>query len=454
MGTTDRCWQTEASESTKVEHGAQWTELDEEEGCACRIGDSRLEADRLMALRRRLKRGTGPDLVVIQQPGGVLVAGKPGAVESAVDRLVEIVGMDARPASATAADLAALVATGGAWATTHGQYLRLTARSMELLEQHGLVPTDRGSFWGFVRDSGRISGVLDFEKVNLAPQQMMALQTAAVSLALRAAIKEVQAAVERVGDKVDDVLGLLQADRVGDILGIRRLLEPRLERVRCDGRISTTDWSAVAALGADIATDIEALRAHIRSKLKAADGGWRPGERAKDAERLFDEKGLLTESVALLVVAENSLGAWHELRIAHVRANEPDHLAWTIEDAQSSMAAENEDDQSIADDLRAAFDQLTTPRAHDGLAPWQREELVEARSRLGELAGWFADQRMLDLVPLGEVPYPTAKESLRHLSDSVSDLAGRSFDVVRDTLGRGNDGHDTPELPPPDQAGS
>lgn len=60
-----------------------------------------------MALRRRLKRGTGPDLVVIQQPGGVLVAGKPGAVESAVDRLVEIVGMGARPASANAADLAA-----------------------------------------------------------------------------------------------------------------------------------------------------------------------------------------------------------------------------------------------------------------------------------------------------------------------------------------------------------
>ena len=38
---------------------------------------------------------------------------------------------------------------------------------------------------------------------------------------------------------------------------------------------------------------------------------------------------------------------------------------------------------------------------------------------------------MLDLVPLGEVPYPTAKESYRHLGGSISDLAGHSLEVVR-----------------------
>src|SRR6266508_1972828 len=278
----------------------------------------------VMVFRRRERKPThGAGLV--GQPGGVLVAGDATAVESVVAQLVEIGGAGARIASSsTVADLAAAGSTAGALIATHGQYVRLTARSMELIEEHGLVQSEGGSFWGFVRGSKRITGVLDFEKVNLGPEQMMALQTAAVGLALRAAIKEVQAAVERIEGKVDDVIDLLRSARLGNVLGTRRLLEPLVERDRSDGRISTTDWSAVAGLGADIARGIEALRAHIRSQLEEAEGGWRPGERVGAAEQLFERKGLLNESLALLVVAEHNLGAWHELRIAHIRVNEPE----------------------------------------------------------------------------------------------------------------------------------
>src|SRR5207302_1999592 len=127
-----------------------------------------------------------------------------------------------------------------------------------------------------------------------------------------------------------------------------------------DRRISTTDWSSVAVLGVDAAKAIEALRAHIRSTLQEADGGWRPGDRVNDAEGLFEAKGLLAESIALLIVAEYNLAGWHELRIAHVRLNEPDHLTWTVEDAQASIAAQNEDDQLVADALRAVAERLTT----------------------------------------------------------------------------------------------
>jgi hypothetical protein len=407
-----------------------------------------------MAFRRRDKGSAGRELALIGEPGGLLVVGKPGAVESVVARLVEVGGVGVRAASsATAADLGAIATTAGALVATHGQYVRLTARSMELLKQHHLVPTDTGSFWGFVRDSRRIRGALDFDKVDLGPQQMLSLQVAAVSLALRAAIKEVEAAVERVEGKVDDILGLLRAQRVGDILGTRRALGPLVERVRRDGRISSTDWSAVATLGADIARDIEALRMHIRSRLEAADGGWRPGERAKDAEGLFEKKGLLVESIALLIVAEHNLGAWHEMRLAHVRVNEPAHLSWTVEDAHTAIASENEDDQAIADALRAVADQLTRPQAFDGLAPWQRRELTEARSKLDELVSWFADQRVLDLAPLGEAPYPSATESFRSIARTVGDVASRSLDTVRERVRRRGD-PDQRELGPPDEQGS
>jgi hypothetical protein len=313
-----------------------------------------------MALRRRAKL-VGPELVVVGQAEGVLVAGPPGAVETLVAQLVEVAWASARAASAAGlADLLAIGSTAGALVATHGQYVRLTARSVALLRDHRLVPSEGGAFWGFVRDSGRIRGVLDFEKVSLGPQQVLTLQTAAVSLALRAAIADVQSAVERVEGKVDDVLGLLRAERVGDALGIRRALEPLVERARRQGQVSSTDWSAVAALGSHIARDIETLRAHIRSRLEEADGGWRPGDRANDAERLFERKGLLMESLALLIVAEHNLGAWHELRIAHVRVNEPEHLAWTVEDAEAAIAAEIEYDQAIADALQVVAARLTT----------------------------------------------------------------------------------------------
>lgn len=389
------------------------------------------------------------DVVVVNQPGGLLVSGPPGAVDSLVDRLVAVVDSGTvRSATTTAADVVATALTAKALLAEHGQYLRLTPRSLELIKQHGLFPKgDGGSVWGFVRDSKGFAGNLDFDKVSFSPDQLMALQNAAVMLALRTAIAEVQAAVERVENKVDDVLRLLRSERVGDVLGAKRILDPIVERARTDHQISTTDWSAVAGLGGDITQGIEALRAHIRAKLEEADGGWRPGERVDDAERLVDRKGLLMESLALLVVAEHNLGAWHELRITHVSVNEPEHLGWTIEAARAAVAAQIDQDQRLADQLRLVGDRLTTPGRFDGLAPWQRRELSKARTRLDELAAWFANQRTLDLLPLDEIHYPSVKESFRQVTKEVSDVAGalsqgvgdwggRSLQAVRARLGR------------------
>lgn len=389
--------------------------------------------------------------MVLGQPGGVLVAGRPGAVEAVVTQLIEAAGAEPSSTLSTGVtELAAIGTTIGALVATHGQYFRLTPRSLAILAQLSPVQSGSDSIWGFVRDSGgRFAGNLDFESVNLGPERMMALQTAAVSLALRAAIRDVQAAVERLEGKVDDVLGLLRSERLGDVLGTRRVLGSLVERVRHDGRISMADWSAIAALGADSAKVLEALRAHIRHRLEAADGGWRAGERVKDAERLFERKGLLIESLALLVVAEHNLGAWHELRIAQVRAHEPDHLPWTVADTQAALAGQYADDQSIVDALRLVADRLTTPLPLDGLAPWERDDFERARTRLDELARWFADQRVLELAPLGDSPYPTVRESFRVASRGIGEIAGRSVEAVRKRISR-DEPHVLEELPRPE----
>lgn len=386
-----------------------------------------------MAFRR--PGAKGHDLILVSQPVGVLVAGEQSAVATAVARLLDVGGSGARSVPGLG-DLAAVASTVAALGASHGEYVRLTERSLELLKAHGLVPHEGGSFWGFVRDSKQFRGNLDFEKVSFGPEQMLALQTAAVGFAIRASIKEVQAAVERVEGKVDDVLALLRSERLGDVLGTRRMMHSLSERARADGAISATDWSSVATIGQDAARDIEALRFHIRTQLEGADGGWRPGERVNDAERLFEKRGLLSESLALLLVAEHNLGAWHELRIAHVASHEPAHLSWTIEDAQRAIQLQYDDDQSLADALRFVADRLTTPAALDGLAPWQRGALTSARTQLDDLVGWFADQRLLDVAPLEASTYPSAKESIRHIRRGLSELAGRSLDVARERTRR------------------
>lgn len=147
---------------------------------------------------------------------------------------------------------------------------------------------------------------------------------------------------------------------------------------------------------------------------------------AKDA-RL---PSLLTEPIAMLVVGEHDLAAWHELRIAHVGLKEPEHLYWTIKDAQAVVWSEYQD-QATLDALRLSGQRLTTPFALDGLAPWPRDKLIPTRRRLDQLAGWFAEQRLLDLIPLGEAPYPSTKDSVRHRGRGIAHVAGVPVHAVQ-----------------------
>lgn len=213
--------------------------------------------------------------------------------------------------------------------------------------------------------------------------------------ALRIAIKEVQAAVERVEGKVDQIARLVRAERLGTALGNHRTLTSLVRRVDADREISATDWSSVAGLGPAIVEDIEALRVYIRGELLEAKGGWRTRGRADDVMELLDED-LVVESIGLLVVAEHNLAEWQNLRVANVRSREPEHLESVVADAWESLRFHREQDQALLDELRRVGDALITPARHDGLAPIQSQRLHRASERLDELGSWFAEQRTLD----------------------------------------------------------
>lgn len=384
--------------------------------------------------------------------GGVLVAGTRENVDRVVAELSRVAGSAGRAASVTA-DGAMLATTVYGFVKTHAEYFRFSDAARKQLERHGPIPTGGGFFRSFVRDRGRFAGNLDWKPVDLSPEQALSMQTAAATLALRAAIKEVQEAVERVEDKLDNVAKLLRSDRLGDALGDRRTLTELMSGLRAEGSILAADWAAVATLGPQITRDIEGLRAHVRLLLQRESGGWTTRARADDVEDLLADSWL-KETVALLVVCEDNLAMWHELRLAHIRATERDNLRRAVDDARSAIDRDRRDDQALVAAVEAAIAELVRARGIEGLAPLQSQKLRRGAEELASVNTWFADQRLLDAAPVEELQLPGVVDSLRHVARTAGGAVEDAVQAGRRLLRRGDDAADgeTPPLPAPGES--
>jgi hypothetical protein len=237
-------------------------------------------------------------------------------------------------------------------------------------------------------------------------------------MALRAAVKEITAAIERVEDKVDKIADLAKAERLGACVADRSTLLPMVERVRSTGHLSNTDWAIIASLGPWIARDIGSLRAYILLQLSKV--GWSPlvRSRASDAEDLTDQ--LIKESTALLVVAEENYALWQELRIAHAASHEPAALANVTIDVRRQLNELTKADQLLVDKLGDVIQQLTAPTGYEGFAPLQKRKLKEHAEEFASLRTWFGDQRHLDF-DTDELPeLPGISETLTKVGHAIS----------------------------------
>jgi hypothetical protein len=384
-----------------------------------------------MAWRKKQSEGAGVEIV--QTGRGVLLSGNSADVAAMVADFARIAPGGAR--SLSAADLG--MGAGAAYGIykTHQQYFQFSARALQLLKDHGALPAGDGQYnRSFVMDTAKkFAGNLDWKKVNIGPEQALSIQTATATLALRAAIKDVVAAIERVEGKVDELVKLVRAERLGSAIGDRRTLESALDLLDKTGTITTTDWTAIGPLGPDIARDIERLRAHITLKLTDVKSGALVRTRVDEAEELSEQ--LLRESMALLVVAEHNYGLWQQLRMAHVREHEPTHLTAIAASVQQSVENHYVADQLVLDKIAAAADLLTAPTGFEGFEPIQRRRLSKLGRELDETVRWFADQRNLDLGESSDVRYADFGESVTKTGkiaasavQSASRAIGRGFD--------------------------
>lgn len=385
-----------------------------------------------VALFRRGRSEEPESVELVVAGNGVVVQGSPSAVTSFVDRIAELT-KSSRPTRVFAEGLA-VAGHVAAISRTYREYFEFAPRALKLLREHDAIPTGEGSFRSFVRTGPQanspFAGHLDWKPVALGPEQALAMQTMVVHLALRAAINDVTAAVERVEGKVDKLVTLARAERLGSVIGDQLTLQSLAESTREHGSISKTDWSTVDGLGAQISRDIAALRAYVLSEVEDIETVSFARQRSAELQELTD--GLIRESLALLVVAEQNYVLWQELRVAHVATHERRLLDQANRDVRAHLASLAKADQAVLDALCQVASDLLAPTGYEGFVLVTRGRLKQRGEALNETISWFANQRQLSASPL-DVELPTLRESMGNARSALAsgiDSAGATITSI------------------------
>ena len=309
-----------------------------------------------------------------------------------------------------ATDAAAVAGSAAAVASSSGDYLRLTAESAAKLAELGKQVDENGSMYGFVRSGNRFAGNLRFEETTFAPGQALALQSAAVSLALRSAIADVQAAVERVEDKVEDVQRHLRAQLHGDVIGTLRHLERVATSTQQRGVLLEADWASVASVRADISRNLERLREFVVRQAGDIDARTRlPAREAKLDD--FLEPGGGRDQLNLILISQHSLHLWEMLRVAQVRQREPEHVESAVEDARLSLAQERHRNEELVASVMHCVNDLRQVRPLEFHRIFSAREMKQTAADIHEALGDFSKASRLPLPELSEVVLPTARDA-------------------------------------------
>ncbi|HJP58726.1 MAG TPA: hypothetical protein VJ865_01955 [Gemmatimonadaceae bacterium] len=222
------------------------------------------------------------------------------------------------------------------------------------------------------------------------------LGLAALEMALAQMADRIDARLDVIEDKVDDILRLASAQRLGDVYGHLRLLKRRVNEIDSGATMTDTDWSSIAALGADLEVGIERLRHHavqLLSELHVQDSADKRADQLKKAVN----KGMLGETLRLLLVSQQSLYLWQKLRLERVRVSEPEFLAQTLDSARMTLREHLDADRGLASSLRRALDAHAVLRVTEVHRQMAGRTLTKYREPLARTVDSFIDARTLQV---------------------------------------------------------
>ena len=282
-------------------------------------------------------------------------------------------------------------ASAAAVATTAQEYLRLSAESLDKVARFGAQTDGSGALRGYVRaEGGQFAGQLTFDPHgDLGAEQALAMQTAAVSMALRSAIANIQAAVERVEEKVSDIQRRIGAREIGEVVGTYRKLDRLVAATTARGHLLEADWDSIAGAGLNLKRALEAMRAYVSNTVGAIEANASLPKRESAIKRLGDPQRV-AGTLRLILVAEQALHLWEYLRLERVRRTDPDHVESALSEARKSMKAQHTRDEELVAQTAEAIATVCTIGAlevHHFLAiPDSRKASNRALDQLEDVA--------------------------------------------------------------------
>lgn len=341
---------------------------------------------------------TGTEVLIFADEFGVLVQGPEDAASAAIEQLLQ--GTDPGPGARRripATETAAIGATGLAVAASSGEYLRLTSESAALVTKYKAQFNEAGAMRGWVKDGNKFAGQLAFEPVSMAAEQALALQTAAVSLALKSAIADVQKAVEEVADKVDDIRKQMRARLQGDVVGTYRHLREVADQTTQRGRLLEADWDSVAGVRNQLHRDLDTLRNYVRGEVNEITLDLSVPAREKRFRRFVEDAGSVADTLRLILVTEQSLQLFEYLRLQRVRDRDPEHVESALDDARNSLKGQLERDEELVNRMLAAVERGRVVEALEVHRVFSKGSLDAAARRFHEQVAVFSDSSRLTL---------------------------------------------------------
>ncbi|SEL36851.1 hypothetical protein [Rhodococcus maanshanensis] len=301
----------------------------------------------------------GADLTVVPDEFGALVIGPDHVIERFESEWAESHGPGtiAVPANRTAA--IAVEAGRAILKSQRSPYLARYVGGRQLWDQLSRPPAGTVVTYHKMTRSAKTGKILSNPQVMptaLVPgagQVMLGL--AALEMALDQMAARIDEHLDIIEDKVGDVLKLASAQRLGDVYGHQRILQRRVKELADGSALTDTDWSSIAALGADLEVGVERLRQHaiqLLAEIRVED----TADKRADQLRKAVDKGLLRETLGLLLVAQQSLYLWQKLRLERVRVAEPGYLSQTLESARNTLREHLDADHELASELRSVLD--------------------------------------------------------------------------------------------------
>jgi hypothetical protein len=322
------------------------------------------------------------------------------------------------------------------------QLFQLDEKGMQLFRSGQLANSRTGDGWlrAFGQGSDAvITGQAAIKPVLMAPQQVLTAQLALTTVALTAAIKEVQEAVERVERKLDSLNDLVTSMLVGNVLGAHEALARRAEQTLLTGAMADADWAAIHGVGVEVEQQIATIRTFVRKRLRVA---MDEGMGVKDRKEALEHVNQIAEVLGLLAIAQHSLFLFQAARLQRIRASEPDHLQAAIIESQELLQGHAADDRELLDQCRGIVADRLEVDALELYRYLSARDVVRLAREADESLEWFSRQRTIGYEALPASVLPTFGEAygeLKTKGTAVADGARGVADVARTRLRRPKD---------------